>query len=77
MSHEVYSAIVKAVDSGSLSEPFRAADVKAACPGFADGTYSTFLPKHRKGNPKAKPELFERVARGLYRQLKPFKYGII
>ena len=77
MSHEVYRSIVKAVNSGSLKEPFKAADVKAVCPGFADGTYSTFLSKHRRGNPRGKWELFERVAIGRFRLLKPIRYGIV
>ncbi len=77
MSHCVYRSIVKAVDSGSLKEPFKAADMKAACPGFADRTYWRFLSKHSKGNPGDDTELFERVARGRYRLLKPIKYGIV
>jgi hypothetical protein len=56
-----------AVREGRLQEPFRPRDVKAACPGFADNTYGTFLPKHRRGNPGGNSELFERIARGLYR----------
>lgn len=56
-----------AVEAGSLREPFGAADVKRACPGFAERTYHVFLPKHRVGNPGGGTELFVRVSKGLYR----------
>ena len=58
-----------AVRDGRLQEPFRARDVKRACPGFADKTFNVFLPKHRRGNPGGNTELFKRVDRGLYRLL--------
>ena len=59
--------IREAVASGRLAEPFRAADVKAACPEWAPATYNTFLPKHRAGNPGGDTVLFVQVAPGLYR----------
>lgn len=62
-------AIRAAVRDGRLLEPFRAKDVKRACPGFANKAYHVFLPKHRRGNPGGNTELFERVDRGLYRLL--------
>ena len=37
---------------------FRPADVRRACPGWADNTYSVFLPKHRRGNPGGYSEFF-------------------
>lgn len=50
-----------------LTSPFRAGDVKRACPGWSDHTYTTFLAKHG-GNPKYKQH-FWRVSRGLYELL--------
>jgi hypothetical protein len=60
------SQIAAAVRSGRLAEPFTAAMVKRACPGWADRTYHVFLPKHAKGNGRT-TELFIRVGRGFYR----------
>jgi hypothetical protein len=76
MAHRVYSAIVRAVKSGRLAEPFRSADFRRACPGFAVGTYTVFLNKHRKGNPGRESELFDRVSPGRFRCLRPFRYGL-
>ena len=64
------SEIYIAVQNGSLKEPFGAKDVKRSCPGWADHTYSNFLPKHAVGNPSGTSELFERMARGRYRTLR-------
>ena len=50
-----------------LPYSFTAADVKQTCPGWAENTYSTFLPKHRKGNPGGETELFVRNSDGTYR----------
>lgn len=74
--HKVYKAIVEAMREGRLAEPFTRADFRRACPGFREGTYRTFLSKHRKGNPGGNSELFEQVAPGLYRLLRPIKYGL-
>ncbi len=63
-------AIRGAVKSGALRQPFRAADVKKAVPGFAKKTYHVFLPKHRRGNPGGYTELFERIKSGLYRLIR-------
>jgi hypothetical protein len=60
------SEIHTAVKSGKLIQPFNAAMVKQACPGWADGTYKTFLGKHAVGNGNT-TKLFEREGRGLYR----------
>jgi hypothetical protein len=62
-------AIRAAVRDERLRQPFRAEDVKCACPGFCDKTYPVFLPKHRRGNPGCNTELFDRVDQGLYRLL--------
>jgi len=61
-----------ALASGTLIQPFRAADVNRAC-GI---TYAgTFLSKHRVGNPgmdgKPNTERFVRIAPGLYRLKEP------
>lgn len=76
MAHEVYKAIVKAVKAGILAEPFSKDDFRAACPGFGAGTYNAFLDKHARGNPGGSSELFERVAPGKFKCLRPFRYGL-
>jgi len=76
VDHRVYRAIVNAVKAGKLKEPFSVEDFKRACPGFGEGTYNAFLYKHRRGNPKGNTELFERVAPGKFRIIRPFKYGL-
>lgn len=67
---EFASEIRAAVRSGRLTEPFDAAAVKQACPGWAERTYHAFLPKHALGNPGKNTELFVRVDIGRYR-LRP------
>jgi len=62
--HEVYRAIVLAVKEGRLKKPFTKEDFRRTCLGFSDGTYNTFLRKHRKGNPGGASEIFERVKPG-------------
>lgn len=74
MAHNVYGAIVAAIKSGILQEPFNKEDFRKTCPGFGDGTYNAFLDKHAKGNPGGNSVLFERVAPGQFRCLRPFKY---
>ena len=74
--HKVYRAIVEAVESGRLTEPFSKADFERACPGFEHGTYNAFLHKHSAGNPGNNSELFERNSPGLFKCLRPFKYGM-
>ncbi len=75
MSNRIYSAVVKQVRAGKLVEPFSKEDFRKACPGFGPGTYNAFLWKHAKGNGKT-TELFEKVAPGLFRCLRPYKYGL-
>jgi hypothetical protein len=58
--------IYNAVKAGRLAEPFNAAMVKRACPGWAEKTYTVFLSKHAVGNGST-TELFVRVSPGLYR----------
>jgi len=51
---------------GDLPERFRPADVRRACPGWANHTYGVFLPKHRRGNPGGYTEYFLQHADGFY-----------
>lgn len=60
------SQIYAAVDARRLTEPFNAAAVKCACPGWADTTYQSFLSKHVAGNRGGHTVLFARVAPGSY-----------
>ena len=75
MAHEVYSAIVNAVRNGRLKEPFSTGDFRTTCPGFGDGTYDAFLHKHSVGNRGEASELFDRVEKGRFRCVRPFRYG--
>lgn len=76
MPHKVYSAIVAAVRSGLLPEPFGRDNFQRACRGFGPGTYRAFLDKHSAGNPGNASELFERVAPGQFRCIRPFLYKL-
>ena len=76
MWHKIYETIVQAIRSGKLAEPFSKKEFRACCPGFGTGTYNAFLDKHSQGNPGGNSELFERVAPGQFRCLRPFKYGL-
>lgn len=76
MSHKVYRAIVEAVRSGSLREPFSQSDFRLACRGLGQGTYQAFLHKHSKGNPGGNTELFAKVGPGRFKCIRPFKYGV-
>ncbi|RJP65945.1 MAG: hypothetical protein C4532_17115 [Candidatus Abyssobacteria bacterium SURF_17] len=59
--------IRKAVKAGKLKQPFRAADVRKACPQWPLKTLRTFLPKHRVKNPGGYREIFVRVFPGRYK----------
>ena len=61
--------VKEAVASGKLEQPFRAGNVRIACPGWADGTYNTFLWKHCKAKPPFR-KYFTRKTRGLYCLIK-------
>jgi hypothetical protein len=76
MAHRVYEAIVAAVKTGTLLEPFSKEDFTAACPGFGRGTYNAFLDKHSQGNPGENSELFKRESAGRFRCLRPFRYNL-
>lgn len=58
------------VEEDTLSEPFNAAMMKEACPGWDDGDYQRCIAEHAVGN-GMKPELFERVSFGLYCLIRP------
>ena len=58
--------IRRAERARKLGKRFRAADVKRACPGWNERTYSNFLPKHRVGNPGGNTELFVQHEDGSY-----------
>src|SRR5262249_17851371 len=76
MAHRVYEAIVTAVRTGRLIEPFSKDRFRSNCLGFGKGTYNAFLDKHSVGNPGNNSELFERVAPGKFRCVRPFKYDV-
>ena len=76
MKHRVYAAIVYAVKTGKLIEPFNKQNFQKACPGYGDGTYNAFLHKHRESNPGGNSELFKKVGPGMFRCSRPFKYGL-
>jgi hypothetical protein len=73
--HKVYAAIVDAVRSGKLVEPFDQDGFRKTCPGFGEGTYRAFLHKHRLGN-QGNTELFELVSPGRFRLLRPIRYSL-
>ena len=60
---------------GRLPPNFTASDVKEACPGWAENTYPTFMPKHRKGNPGGTTELFVRDSDGTYALIEESSLG--
>jgi hypothetical protein len=62
--------IRSAIRRNALPERFRAADVRRACPGWADHTYGVFLPKHRRGNPGGYTEYFMQHSDGSYSLIK-------
>ena len=58
MSHTVYRAIVKAVRSGSLPDPFSQSDFRLACRGLGKGTYQAFFPQTLEGKPRWQQRTF-------------------
>jgi hypothetical protein len=58
--------IRRAVTQGQLPHQFRGADVRRACPGWAEHTYTNFLPKHRVGNPTGQRAYFVQHEDGSY-----------
>lgn len=76
MRHRVYTAIIKAIKNGQMTESFSVRDFEMCCPGFGKGTYNAFLYKHTKNNQGGNSKLFEKIATGRFRCLRPFKYGL-
>jgi hypothetical protein len=58
---ELGKKVCEAVESGTLVEPFNAAMIRAACPGWSDRTYHVFLAEHTAATGNTN-ELFERVS---------------
>jgi len=75
-NHKVYTAIIQAVKTEQLKEPFAHADFRRVCVGLGEGTYQAFLYKHRKDNPGGQSELFEMITPGKFCLLRPFRYGL-
>ena len=67
--YNIITSIDKALQKGTLQQPFGSSDFKVACPGFAENTYHTFLSKHSVCNPGRNTEYFKRVKRGLYNRI--------
>ena len=63
--------IRRARAQGRLPDRFKPADVRRACPGWADHTYGVFLPKHREGNPGGYTAYFRQHSDGTYSLLQP------
>ena len=63
---DIVGKIRRAIEQGTLSERFRAADVRRACPGWDYRTYNNFLPKYRLGNPGGHAVYFKRNPDGTY-----------
>ena len=61
--------IRRALAQGQLPDWFRGADVRRACPGWADRTHTNFLPKHRVGNPTGERSYFVQHQDGSYNLL--------
>jgi len=76
IKHKTYRLIVQSIQRGGLTEPFNEADFRRSCPSLPDGTYKAFLHKHSRGNPGGRSELFIRVRPGMFRCIRPFKYGL-
>lgn len=56
-----------------LSRSFRPNEVRRACPGWADRTYSVFLPKHRVGSPGGYTAYFVQNPDGSYTLIEEAK----
>lgn len=63
---EIVECMRRAIKNGTLTERFRAADVRKSCPGWDYRTYNNFLPKYRLGNPGGHTVYFKRNPDGSY-----------
>jgi len=64
MERDTVRRIREAIETGTLVQPFRSADVNRA---LGIDYAGVFLPKHRVGNPGGFTEHFVQIERGLYR----------
>jgi len=55
---------------GRLRDRFLPSDLREACPGWADATYSAFPPQYRRGNPSGHVPYFEKNEDGSYSLLE-------
>ena len=58
--------IRRARADGRLRDRFLPSDLREACPGWADATYSAFPPQYRRGNPSGHVPYFEQNEDGTY-----------
>lgn len=58
--------IRRARSEGRLKDRFLPIDLREACPGWADATYSAFPPQYRRGNPSGHVPYFEQNEDGTY-----------
>lgn len=58
--------IRRARADGRLKGRFLPSDLREACPGWADATYSAFPPQYRRGNPSGHVPYFEQNEDGTY-----------
>ena len=62
----LYLDICRAVSEGRMPCQFRVADIRKACPGRSEGTYTAFLAKHAVDNLGGNKEYCQRHKAGLY-----------
>ncbi|HYK52528.1 MAG TPA: hypothetical protein VEV38_03275 [Candidatus Eremiobacteraceae bacterium] len=62
--------IRRARSEGRLKERFLPSDLREACPGWADATYSAFPPQYRRGNPSGHVPYFDQHEDGSYSLLE-------
>lgn len=62
----MFNCIKNAVKKGKLKQPFSAREAMTVCPKWKK-SWSTFLPKHRAGNPGGNTEYFILIYKGKYR----------
>ena len=76
MAHDnIYRALVDAVTSGKLTEPFSASDVRHVWPGYRKHAYRAFL-RQRSGTHAKDIVLLEQVRQGRFRLVRPLLSGL-